>query len=78
MCFCAITLSGQCFSLDISIVLNWYRFISKNSGIESALFLLHTVLLLGTVFYVNIILQRKYRVSGIDRYQTKHWYRTMH
>ena len=34
-----------------------YRSVSKNSGIKPALPLLHTVLLLGTAFYV---LQRKY------------------
>ena len=37
-----------------------YRLVSKNSYIEPALLLLHTVLLLGTVFYVKI---SKYRVS---------------
>ena len=51
-----------------------YRSVSKNSYIKPALLLLHTVLLLGTVFYVKIRL--KYNVSieqnsGIDRYRTK-------
>ena len=38
-----------------------YRAVSKNSDIEPALLLLHTVFLLGTVFYVKIRLN--YNVS---------------
>ena len=38
-----------------------YRLVSKNSDIEPALLLLHTGLLLGTVFYVKIRLN--YNVS---------------
>ena len=51
-----------------------YRLISKNSDIEPALLLLHTVLLLGTVFYVKIRLNYNVSIkqnSGIDRYRTK-------
>ena len=66
---------GDLYCTELHIKVNfeyrikiWYRLVSKNSGVESAiyqsvlknsgietaLFLLHTVLLLGTVFYVNI------------------------
>ena len=51
-----------------------YRSVSKNSFIEPALLLLHTVLLLGTVFYVKIRLNYNVSIeknSGIDRYLTK-------
>ena len=57
-----------------------YRSVSKNSYIEPALLLFHTVLM-GTMFYVKIILNYnvsiEYRVSsieqksGIDQYRTK-------
>ena len=51
-----------------------YRSVSKNSYIEPALLLLlHTVLLLGTVFYVKIRLN--YNVS--IEYQTKFRYRSV-
>ena len=51
-----------------------YRLVSKNSDIEPALLLLHTVLLLGTVFYVKIRLNYNVSIeqnSGIDLYRTK-------
>ena len=50
-----------------------YRSVSKNSDIEPALLLLHTVLLLGTVFYVKIRLN--YNVS--IEYRTKFRYRSV-
>ena len=50
-----------------------YRLVSKNSDIEPALLLLHTVLLLGTVFYVKIRLN--YNVS--IEYRTKFRYRSV-
>ena len=74
MCF-----FGDLYCTELHIKVNfeyrikiWYRLVSKNSGIEPALFLLHTVLLLGTVFYVNIILttlvSNKIQVSiGIEQ-----------
>ena len=51
-----------------------YRSVSKNSDIEPVLLLLHTVLLLGTVFYVKIRLNYTVSIeqnSGIDQYRTK-------
>ena len=51
-----------------------YRSVSKHSDIKPALLLLHTVLLLGTVFYVKIRLNYNVSIeqnSGIDRYRTK-------